>query len=79
MKFHQVAISEVEVGPDSCPEETLAASGSLLEHYIQSVRESLGVELHANMSRFENKLILCIVFHGITLDPSLITAIFHLQ
>lgn len=54
MRFHQVAVSEVELenGPDSNREETLTASGSLLEHYIQSVRESLGVELQtANMSR----------------------------
>lgn len=48
VKFHQVAISEVEVGPDSSPEETLNASGSLLEHYVQSVRESLGVELQTS-------------------------------
>lgn len=49
-----MAISEVELenSPESNTEETLTASGSLLEHYIQSVRESLGVELQtANTSK----------------------------
>lgn len=46
VKFHQVSISEGdEHGPDNNTEGT--SSGSLLEHYIQSVRESLGVELQA--------------------------------
>ena len=53
VRFHQVAISEVDVesSQDNNREETMTASGSLLEHYIQSVRESLGVELQTtNMS-----------------------------
>lgn len=47
VKFHEVAITEND--PDREEVERLDAmtsSGSLLEHYIQSVRDSLGVEFH---------------------------------
>ncbi|XP_049768006.1 tetratricopeptide repeat protein 28 [Schistocerca cancellata] len=52
VRFHEVAVSEVEAEreQEANGEELLATSGSLLEHYIQSVRDSLGVELHT-MSR----------------------------
>lgn len=43
---------EAECEQESGSEEVLTTAGSLLEHYIQSVRDSLGVELHtATMSR----------------------------
>jgi hypothetical protein len=43
---------EADCEQESGSEEVLTTAGSLLEHYIQSVRDSLGVELHtATMSR----------------------------
>lgn len=53
VKFHETSISEIESESraDNSPEDPLTESGSLLEHYIQSVRESLGVELHATVSK----------------------------
>ena len=54
VRFHEVAVSEVEAEreQENGGEELLTTTGSLLEHYIQSVRDSLGVELHtATMSR----------------------------
>lgn len=45
VKFHEVSVSEVEAERESdCGDDTLGTSGSLLEHYIQSVRDALGVE-----------------------------------
>jgi hypothetical protein len=54
VRFHEVSVSDVEVEceQESGSEELLTTAGSLLEHYIQSVRDSLGVELNtATMSR----------------------------
>jgi hypothetical protein len=54
VKFHEVAVSDIEAEceQDTGSEEVLTTAGSLLEHYIQSVRDSLGVELHtASMSK----------------------------
>nr|CAD7423629.1 unnamed protein product [Timema monikensis] len=54
VRFHQVSVSEAEA---QCHLETpgddlFTTAASLLEHYIQSVRDSLGVELHSsNMPR----------------------------
>ena len=45
VKFHEVSLSEVEAEREGeCSQEGLGTSGSLLEHYIQSVRDTLGVE-----------------------------------
>ncbi|XP_018026521.1 tetratricopeptide repeat protein 28 isoform X3 [Hyalella azteca] len=49
VKFHEVNVSELDAERESdCGGagggEAAAASGSLLEHYIQSVRDALGVE-----------------------------------
>ena len=45
VKFHEVSLSEVEAErEEECSLEGLGTSGSLLEHYIQSVRDALGVE-----------------------------------
>ncbi|RXG73807.1 Tetratricopeptide repeat protein 28 [Armadillidium vulgare] len=45
VKFHEVSVSEVEAERESdCGEDNSGTSGSLLEHYIQSVRDALGVE-----------------------------------
>ncbi|CAL4218270.1 unnamed protein product [Meganyctiphanes norvegica] len=52
VKFHEVSLSEVEAERDGeCSEETSGTSGSLLEHYIQSVRDALGVECGNSVSR----------------------------
>lgn len=50
VRFHEVAVSEVEAEreQESNGDEIVGTSGSLLEHYIQSVRDSLGVELHTS-------------------------------
>lgn len=41
VRFHEVAVSETE---REGGEEMLTTTGSLLEHYVQSVRDSLGVQ-----------------------------------
>lgn len=47
VRFHEVAISENDTEhEESEGVDTMTSSGSLLEHYIQSVRDSLGIELH---------------------------------
>ncbi|KAK8404512.1 hypothetical protein O3P69_007629 [Scylla paramamosain] len=53
VKFHEVSVSEVEAEREGdCGEDTTGTtSGSLLEHYIQSVRDALGVECGANVTR----------------------------
>jgi hypothetical protein len=54
VRFHEVAVGDIEAecGQETGSEEVLTTAGSLLEHYIQSVRDSLGVELHtATMSK----------------------------
>jgi hypothetical protein len=54
VRFHEAAVSEVEAEceQETGSEELLTTAGPLLEHYIQSVRDSLGVELHtATVSR----------------------------
>lgn len=52
VKFHEVSVSEVEAEREGdCGEDTAGTSGSLLEHYIQSVRDALGVECGAGVTR----------------------------
>jgi hypothetical protein len=54
VRFHEVSVSDVEAEceQETGSEELLTTVGSLLEHYLQSVRDSLGVELNtATMSR----------------------------
>jgi hypothetical protein len=54
VRFHEVSVSDIEVDCEqgSGSEEVLTTAGSLLEHYVQSVQDSLGVELNtASMSR----------------------------
>lgn len=52
MKFHEVSVSEVEAEREGdCGEDAVGTSGSLLEHYIQSVRDALGVECGAGATR----------------------------
>ncbi|MCL4126876.1 UNVERIFIED_CONTAM: hypothetical protein GTU68_063706 [Idotea baltica] len=52
VNFHEVSVSEVEAERESdCGDDTLGTSGSLLEHYIQSVRDALGVECGGGVSR----------------------------
>ncbi|XP_065205556.1 tetratricopeptide repeat protein 28 isoform X2 [Planococcus citri] len=50
VKFHQVALSETEREQEpGTTEENLTTSGSLLENYVQNVRDSFGVEnIHNN-------------------------------
>lgn len=46
MRFHEAAVSETEREGEGSTggEEMLTTTGSLLEHYVQSVRDSLGVQ-----------------------------------
>ncbi|XP_046683407.1 tetratricopeptide repeat protein 28 isoform X2 [Homalodisca vitripennis] len=52
VRFHEVAVSETDrEGEDSRGgEEMLTTTGSLLEHYVQSVRDSLGVQSQSGES-----------------------------
>ncbi|XP_076066891.1 tetratricopeptide repeat protein 28 [Oratosquilla oratoria] len=55
VKFHEVSVSEVEGEVEAeregdC-EDSVGTSGSLLEHYIQSVRDALGVECGTGVTR----------------------------
>lgn len=54
VRFHEVAVNDIETEceQETGSEEVLTTAGSLLEHYIHGVRDSLGVELHtATMSK----------------------------
>lgn len=45
VKFHQVALSDTDREAESANnEENLTSSGSLLENYVQNVRDSFGAE-----------------------------------
>jgi hypothetical protein len=46
VRFHEVAVSETDrEGEDNRGgEEMLTSTGSLLEHYVQSVRDSIGIQ-----------------------------------
>lgn len=44
VRFHECCISDVELDQAKDGEDLTPASGSLLEQYIQNVREALGVE-----------------------------------
>jgi hypothetical protein len=47
VRFHEVSMSDIEAECEQGTgrEELLTTAGSLLEHYIEGVRDSLGVEL----------------------------------
>ncbi|XP_068086833.1 tetratricopeptide repeat protein 28 [Anabrus simplex] len=52
VRFHEVAVSEMEAEREreaGTGEDVLATTGSLLECYIRSVRDSLGVELRGDV------------------------------
>ncbi|KAK8735667.1 hypothetical protein OTU49_005256 [Cherax quadricarinatus] len=52
VKFNEVSVSEVEAEREGdCGEDASGTCGSLLEHYIQSVRDALGVECGAGVTR----------------------------
>lgn len=42
--WHEVAVNETDVEKEVVSEESLTTGASLLEHYVQSVRESFGTQ-----------------------------------